>query len=135
MRRMISALILSAVLILAASANAQESAFPRIVQHSHATYPPAALSAGVQGDVIVKFTTDGRAVTFAQATSGPAPLQDAAVSNVKTWSFGRHTAGSFTAIFRFKILGPDHATEDIFPGLPNLIEVVGLTSATAQTDH
>lgn len=132
MRRAIRALMLSAALIFAANATAQQAAFPRIVEHAHATYPAAALSAGVQGDVIVKLTTDGHAVVSAQATSGPAQLQDACVANLKTWKFTRHAAGAFQAICRFKILGPDHAIEDVFPGPANMVEIVALPTAT---DH
>lgn len=115
-------------MIFAGNAAAQGS-FPRIVQHSHITYPAAALDAKVQGDVMVKFTTDGVSVVSAQATSGPAELQDACLDNVKGWKFGKHTPGTFQAIFRFKILGSDHPSEDVFPGLPNLIEVVAAPPA------
>lgn len=134
MRTLISALVLSAALIFAGIVTAQEAAFPRIVEHAHATYPAAALDAQVQGDVIVKFTTDGRAVVSAEATSGPEALQSACVDNVKTWKFGRHTPGTFQAIFRFKILAADHPTEDMFPGLPNVVEVVAAPS-TSQAAH
>jgi hypothetical protein len=133
MRTLLSALILSAALTFAGSATAQEAAFPRIVEHAHATYPVAAVDAQVQGDVIVKFTTDGRAVVSAEATSGPEPLQSVCVDNVKTWKFGRHTPGTFQAIFRFKILTPDHPIEDMFPGLPNVIEVVAAPGTTQAT--
>lgn len=129
MRHVIPALILGAVLTFAGNAAAQ-GPFPRIVQHEHATYPSAALSAQVQGDVIVKFTTNGQSVVSAEATSGPQPLQETCVDNVKTWKFSRHTPGSFQAIFRFKILAPDHPVEDIFPGLPNLIEVIAVPPTT-----
>jgi hypothetical protein len=125
MRHFISVFVLGGVLTFAASAKAQ-GAFPRIVQHEHATYPAAALSAQVQGDVIVKFTTNGQSVVSVDATSGPQPLQQACIDNVKTWKFSRHTPGTFQAIFRFKILAPDHPVEDVFPGLPNLIEIIAL---------
>jgi len=133
MRHFISVLVLAGVLAFAGSAAAQ-GAFPRIVQHDHMTYPAIALGAQVQGDVLVKFTTDGRGVVSAEATSGPQPLQQVCVDNVKTWKFGRHTPGTFQAIFRFKILGSDHLFEEVFPSLPNLIEIVGLPP-TVQTDH
>lgn len=129
-------LFLSAAMALALAGNvtAQEAAFPRIVEHAHASYPAIAMSANVQGDVMVKFTTDGRVVVSAEAASGPQLLQQASVDNVKTWKFAHHAPGTFQAIFRFKILGPDHPAEDIFPGLPNLIEVISLPG-TVQTDH
>lgn len=133
MRLTICAVLISAVFLFAGNIEAQ-GAFPRIVEHEHVTYPAAALGAQVQGDVIVKFTTDGRAVVSAEATSGPQLLEQTCVDNVKTWKFGRHTPGTFQAIFRFKILGPDHPSDDIFPSLPNLIEVVSVPAA-AQTDH
>ncbi|HEY6465593.1 MAG TPA: hypothetical protein VIY69_06355 [Candidatus Acidoferrales bacterium] len=125
MRLLISALILGATLTFAGNTAAQ-GAFPRIVQHEHATYPAVALGAQVQGDVIVKFTTNGQSVVSSEITSGPQPLQQACLDNVKTWKFSRHTPGTFQAIFRFKILGPDHPFEDVFPSLPNLIEIVAL---------
>lgn len=133
MRRVISALVFIAALMFAGIAAAQGT-FPRIVQHEHVTYPPLALGAQVQGDVLVKFTTNGQSVVSAEATSGPQPLQQVCLDNVKTWKFSRHTPGTFQAIFRFKILGPDHPSEDMFPGLPNLIEVVSV-AATVQTNQ
>lgn len=128
MRHVISALVLIAALTFAGNAAAQ-GAFPRIVQHEHVTYPPAALGAQVQGDVLVKFTTNGQSVVTAEITSGPQPLQQTCLDNVKTWKFSRHTPGTFQAIFRFKILGPDHPSEDMFPSLPNMIEVVSVPAA------
>lgn len=129
MRLAISGLILSGALLFAGGMTAQEAAFPRIVQHAHAEYPPDAVRAQIQGDVMVKFTTDGRSVLSAEATSGPTVLQGVCVDNVKTWKFGKSTPGTFQAIFRFKILAPDHPAEDMFPGLPNLIEVVAVAPA------
>lgn len=134
MRLAIFVLTVAMALALAGNASAQEAAFPRIVEHAHVMYPQIAMTANVQGDVMVKFTTDGRVVVSAEAASGPQLLQQACVDNVKTWKFAHHAPGTFQAIFRFKILGPDHPAEDIFPGLPNLIEVISFPG-TVQTEH
>jgi hypothetical protein len=129
MRKAILVAMLGVALGAAGNAMGQAPAFPRIVEHAHATYPAAALDAQVQGDVMVKFTTDGRVVVSAEAASGPAELQQACVDNVKTWKFAHHAPGTFQAIFRFKILAPGHAFEDVFPGPPNFVEVIGAPSA------
>jgi hypothetical protein len=123
--------VLTVALALAGNATTQEAAFPRIVEHAHAVYPAIAMTAHIQGDVMVKFTTDGRSVVSAEAASGPDLLQKACVDNVKTWKFAHHTPGTFQAIFRFKLL--DQGFEDIFPGPPNLIEIIAVPP-TIETD-
>jgi hypothetical protein len=122
------------VLALAGNVTAQEAAFPRIVEHAHVVYPAIALTAHVQGDVMVKFATDGRVVVSAEAASGQQLLQQACVDNVKTWKFAHHAPGTFQAIFRFKIVA-DRSSEDVFPGLPNFIEVIGVSVPTTETDN
>jgi hypothetical protein len=136
MMRLAIAIIVCGVLLVAAESvvgQAPAAAFPRIVEHAHAAYPAAALDAQVQGDVMVKFTTDGRVVVTAEAASGPAELQQTCVDNVKTWKFAHHTPGTFQAIFRFRILVPGHAFEDVFPGPPNFVEVIAAPSAGGAT--
>lgn len=133
MRFRIPFAILALVLVAAPGSFAQASsdAIPRIVEHAKAIYPAIAKTAHIQGDVIVKFTTNGRAVLTAEASSGPDLLQQVSIDNVKTWKFAAHTAGTFQVIFRYKLL--DAGDEEMFPGPRNVVEIVAV-APTLQTD-
>lgn len=133
MRFRISLAIIALVLVAVPRSFAQTASdIPRIVEHAKAIYPAIAKTAHVQGDVIVKFTTNGRAVVTADATSGPDLLQQASVDNVKTWKFTQHAAGTFQAVFRYKLLDFG-GQEEIFPGPRNVVEIVA-AQAPVETD-
>ncbi|MGC2280226.1 MAG: hypothetical protein WA603_09430 [Candidatus Acidiferrales bacterium] len=66
-----------------------------------------ARTAHIQGEVRVKFTTNGESVIEAQAETGPPLLHRAAEDNVRTWKFAPHTAGTFHVTFRYKIISKD----------------------------
>jgi hypothetical protein len=61
MRSACTALILSVSLVIVPRVLAQKSAetLPNVVQHSEPIYPPLARQARIQGEIIVKVTTDG----------------------------------------------------------------------------
>jgi hypothetical protein len=92
-----------------AMANAQDSveAVPKVVEHAKPIYPPLARQTRISGDVRVKVTTDGEAVTNVEAVSGHPLLFKAAEDNVRTWKFATHTASTFSVTFRYKLTGAD----------------------------
>ena len=55
------------------------------------------------GDVRVRFVTDGESVTDAIVDSGHPLLRPAAQENVRTWKFASHTPGTFYVTFRYKL--------------------------------
>jgi hypothetical protein len=82
-------------------------------------YPPIAIAARVQGDVIVSFrqTPDGSTVAVAPI-SGPAMLQGVAILNVKAWHFApsAESAGQvYKAVFHFQLNPPDDGFDDNQP--------------------
>ena len=91
--------------LLFADAKPQEPSevLPKVVQHDEPQYPLLARTANIQGDVVVKFSTDGQSVQQAEAQSGPPLLQKVSVDNVRTWKFAAHTPGTFHVTFRYKI--------------------------------
>jgi hypothetical protein len=106
-----------------ASALAQDSGepLPKLVSHADAVYPAIAHLAHVQGDVVVKITTDGESVSDAVAESGPPLLRRAAEDNARTWKFAPHSPGTFHVSFRYKISSSDVAAS--FPDSPGNVDV------------
>lgn len=87
-------------------ANAQDSAgaVPKVAEHATPNYPPLARQTRISGDVRVKVTTDGEAVTNLEVISGHALLRKAAEDNVRTWKFATNSSPStFFATFRYKL--------------------------------
>ena len=105
MRHARSTLMLSALLAAMPSALAQQSTevLPKVVQHSEPVYPPLARQTRIQGEVLVKVTTDGESVRDVQAETGHALLRKAAEDNARTWKFVAHTPGTFHVTFRYKL--------------------------------
>src|SRR5690348_6815900 len=83
---------------------AQSPALPTVIEHAPPTYPEIARTAHIEGEVVVKFTTDGKSVQEAEAESGPPLLRRVAEDNVRTWKFDGDRSGSFTVAFQFKIM-------------------------------
>ena len=105
MRHARSTLMLSALLAAMPTAMAQQSTevLPKVVQHSEPVYPPLARQTRIQGEVLVKVTTDGESVRDVQAETGHALLRKAAEDNARTWKFVAHTPGTFHVTFRYKL--------------------------------
>ena len=100
---------LAVCLVVLPSTSAQESPeiLPKVVHHSDPIYPAIARTAHLQGDVLIKLTTDGESVSNVEAESGNPMLGKAAKENVLTWKFVSHTAGTFHVTFRYRILSSD----------------------------
>ena len=81
--------MLSLLLASVDSAIAQQSseALPKVIQHAEPMYPPLASQTRIDGDVRVKFTTDGESVTDLVVESGHPLLRIATEDNVRTWKF------------------------------------------------
>lgn len=124
MRPAFTILMLSVLLAVVPSALAQEPAetLPKIVRHSEPTYPPIARTAHVQGEVRVKFTTNGESVSDAEAETGPPLLHRAAEDNVRTWKFVPHAAGTFHVTFRYKIIADD--LDVAFLDTPDVVQLM-----------
>jgi len=69
-------------------------------------YPHVIRAARIQGDVVVRVSTDGQRASGVKVESGPPMLAEATRNNVKTWRFEPHTPTSFTVTFHYKLLLP-----------------------------
>src|SRR5258708_6049826 len=115
--------VLSVLLAAGAAAAAQESSeiLPRVVQHAEPMYPPLARQTRIQGEVLVKITTDGESVLNAEAEKGHPLLRTAAEDNAKTWKFVAHPPGTFHVTFRYKLLSDNVDVE--FLELPAIVQI------------
>jgi TonB family protein len=98
------ALFAIAILIAAGSCSAQVALFPRHIEQP--SYPPIALTARVQGQVILNVTIDAAGhVSEAKAVGGTPLLFAAAEKNISTWTFDRPAAAPFveTFVYEFRI--------------------------------
>ena len=102
---------------------AQQSsgAVPQVVQHAQPTYPPLARQTRIDGEVRVRFTTDGESVIDVASESGHPLLCAAAEENVRTWKFVAHTPGTFHVTFRYKLA--TDATEVSFFDSPAIVQI------------
>lgn len=76
---------------------------PRVVQGSAPFYPRIAVSARIEGIVLLRVSTDGKHVSDVDIESGPALLAKVSSENVRTWEFEPHSPTSFEVRFRYKI--------------------------------
>ena len=113
---------LAVYLVGALTIRAQESAqpLPDVTEHSEIRYVPLARQARIQGQVHLRITTDGHAVTDVMVKDGHPLLAQAAVENVRTWKFVEHTPGTFDVTFKFHFLDVNPGT---FLQAPGRIEV------------
>ena len=109
MRRFQPFLFLPVMLVLIPSAKAQEieKPLPKVVEHKDPIYPPLARYARITGEVRLKITTDGKAVTIIEAEAGHPVLLQAAEENIRTWRFEPHDPGTFTVTFRYSFQSED----------------------------
>lgn len=123
MRHARTIVMLSVLIGLVPSIMAQQlsEALPRVVQHAQPIYPPLARQTRIDGDVRVKFTTDGEAVLDVTTESGHPLLRTATEENVRTWKFVAHAPGTFHVIFRYKFA--TDATEVLFFESPAIVQV------------
>ncbi len=131
MRSACTALILSVSLVMVPGVFAQKSAetLPKVVQHSEPLYPPLARQTRIQGEVLVKVTTDGESVREAIAETGHPLLRKAAEDNVKTWKFASHTPDTFNVTFRYKLMESNSDVE--FLESTNIVEILASPPETS----
>jgi Gram-negative bacterial TonB protein C-terminal len=124
MRPACTILMLSVLLVVVSRALAQESTkdLPKVVQHAEPIYPPLARQTRIQGEVVVKVTTDGESVSGAVAQTGHPLLRKAAEDNAKTWKFTSHTPSIFSVTFRFKLM--ESGAEVEFLESPTIVEIL-----------
>jgi hypothetical protein len=72
---------------------------PGVIRHSDPTYPPIARTAHIEGEVVVKITTDGESVRTAEAETGNPLLRKPAEENARTWKFVPQPDGKRTRAF------------------------------------
>jgi TonB family protein len=124
--RMILMLPVLIGLVPMAMAQQSSAALPQVVQHAQPTYPPLARQTRIDGQVRVRFTTDGGSVIDVASESGHPLLCTAAEENVRTWKFVPHTPGTFHVMFRYKFA--TDATEVSFLESPAIIQVEASTA-------
>lgn len=124
MRSACTVLMLSVLLMVVPRVLAQESTetLPKVLEHSEPIYPPLARQTHIQGEVSVKFTTDGESVREAVAQTGHPLLRKAAEDNVKTWKFVSHTPSTFNVTFRYKLM--ESNVEVAFLQSPTIVEIL-----------
>ncbi len=114
--RRVSTIAILVVLFLAVaagqSASAPGSGSPRpadlkVIHMDDPIYPPLARQARISGDVRIRVTTDGLAVTGTSVIEGHAMLKTAAEENLRSWKFAPHEATSFVVTFRYKFSGEE----------------------------
>jgi outer membrane biosynthesis protein TonB len=88
------------------SSNAEETAISGsdVAYHEYPEYPRFAIDAGIQGTVKLRVTTDGHFVTKADAESGNPFLVRAAIDNLRSWRFARHTPRTFDVTYSYQLL-------------------------------
>jgi TonB family protein len=79
---------------------------PTVANASVPLYPRVIRAARIQGDVVLRVSTDGQWASTMEVESGPPMLAEAAKNNVKTWQFEPHTPTSFEVTFHYKLLLP-----------------------------
>jgi len=127
---------LTPVVVIACIAHvgaAQEASgvLPEVVQANVPLYPADALAAHISGEVHLRVTTDGKAVSAKSEETGPPMLVKAAEENVRTWGFANHTATSFEVIFSYKLTDSakcEAGSRGVVLHLPREVEVDGVTS-------
>jgi TonB family protein len=116
-------LMLSVLLAYAPTEMARQSseALPKVIHHAEPRYPPLAAQTRIDGDVRVRFVTDGESVTDVVVESGHPLLRPAAEENVRTWKFTSHTPGTFDVTFRYKF--SSGGTEVTFLESPSIVQI------------
>jgi hypothetical protein len=123
MWRASSILMFSALSVAAFTGMAQQSpeALPKVIQHAAPIYPPLARQTRIDGEVRVKFTTNGEFVLDVAVESGHPLLRTATEDNIRTWKFVAHAPGTFHVTFRYKFA--TDATEVTFLESPAIVQV------------
>ncbi len=68
-----------------------KTVMPTVASASVPLYPRVIRAARIQGDVVLRVSTDGQRVSAVEVKSGPPMLAEAAKDSVKTWQFEPHS--------------------------------------------
>src|SRR5882724_4356088 len=102
-------------LILGAGMSVGQQAKPVIPTVANANvplYPRVIRAALIQGDVVLRVSTDGLRVSAVEVKGGPPMLVKEAKDNVKTWRFEPHKPTSFQVTFHYKLLLPTNCDSE-----------------------
>jgi len=102
-------------LVLGASmsvAQRPKTVMPTVASASVPLYPRVIRTARIQGDVVLRVSTDGLQVSAVEVEAGPPMLVEAAKENVKTWRFEPHQPTSFQVTFHYKLLLPTNCDSE-----------------------
>lgn len=99
-RFVIGTLILGAIVSVAENAQPLQR-LPVVKTGDMPFYPQLPRIARIEGDVRLRVTTDGSAVTSVRVESGQPMLAKAAQDNVQTWKFEPHDPTSFATLFSY----------------------------------
>ena len=83
-----------------------KSLIPTVAGASVPLYPRSIRAARIQGDVVLRVSTDGHRISAVEIEGGPPMLAEAAKDNVKTWQFEPHTPTTFEVTFHYTLLLP-----------------------------
>lgn len=113
--------LLATIAWCVARLSAQEGAraLPEVTEHSPIGYPPLARQARIIGQVHLRLTTNGHAVTNVTVVDGHPILVQAAVDCARTWKFVEHVPGTFDVTFNFRL-----PADETFLQQPGIIEVI-----------
>ncbi len=89
-----------------------KTVMPTVAKANVPIYPRVIRAARIQGDVVLRVSTDGQRVFAVEVESGPPMLVEAAEDNVKTWQFEPHTPTSFEVTFHYKLLLPTNCDSE-----------------------
>jgi hypothetical protein len=77
---------------------------PLVLSASVPFYPAVPRKAGIEGEVRVSVTTDGKKASAFHVLSGHNMLVSATIDVIKSWQFQQHDPTTFETVFRYKLL-------------------------------
>jgi hypothetical protein len=108
-------------------AAASDSPPPSVIAAAVPFYASIAQSASVEGEVVLRVSTDGDSVSSIETLRGPALLADTAKQNIRTWKFRHHKPAVFETTFRYKLLpARSNEKESVVLRLPTEVEVTAM---------
>jgi len=79
------------------------AALPTVISAGWPTIPPIARAARMNGEVVLRVTTDGSSVLNVQIVKSAGMLDQAAEANVRTWQFEPHPVTTFEVKHSFAL--------------------------------
>jgi outer membrane biosynthesis protein TonB len=74
---------------------------PEVIEHRDPMYPPLARPARIQGQVVLRLTTNGHVATDVTVVTGHPLLVQSALENARQWKFADHVPGTFEVTFKY----------------------------------